>query len=387
MVFISLACVGSCSDLHLAAYMSQPVQQLMRSTSIKEIIPIINVPIETSPDSLDGIYKANESDEDYSSKEKPTVYEMLKEKRVTRNGKTEKSPLESMLQSTLTLNELVPDRQQMTLDRGAKRIVEPLAPGTISFVFKKENMKRDILQPGLFHGHVYSDYATVASPYPYFEKPTKIVSEVHLIVCVHGLDGWDTDLRLVRTYLTLSLPDCHLDFLMSQANQEDTFVDLTQLTNTLVKEILMKLKCTNESAPSKISFIGHSMGCVLIRSAAVHPQLAPYAHKFHTFLSLNGPHLGTIYSSSNLVAMGMWVMQKWKKSKSLQQLRIRDTSDPRQSFLYALSKNCGLNKFKFVLLVSSPQDKYVPYHSSRIELCKAALRDNQPMGKHSPTWK
>jgi hypothetical protein len=27
-------------------------------------------------------------------------------------------------------------------------------------------------------------------------------------------------------------------------------------------------------------------------------------------------------------------------------------------------------------LVASPQDRYVPFHSARIEMCKAALKDN-----------
>ena len=35
----------------------------------------------------------------------------------------------------------------------------------------------------------------------------------------------------------------------------------------------------------------------------------------------------------------------------------------------------GLEYFKNILLIASPQDRYVPYHSARIELCKAALKD------------
>jgi len=35
----------------------------------------------------------------------------------------------------------------------------------------------------------------------------------------------------------------------------------------------------------------------------------------------------------------------------------------------------GLEFFKNILLVASPQDRYVPFHSARIEVCKAALKD------------
>ena len=40
-----------------------------------------------------------------------------------------------------------------------------------------------------------------------------------------------------------------------------------------------------------------------------------------------------------------------------------------------------LESFKNVLLVGSSQDRYVPFHSSRIEICKAAQRDTSPLGK------
>lgn len=40
----------------------------------------------------------------------------------------------------------------------------------------------------------------------------------------------------------------------------------------------------------------------------------------------------------------------------------------------------GLQFFKNVLLVGSLQDRYVPYHSARIEMCKTALKDKQTGG-------
>ncbi|KAG5443286.1 Protein fam135a [Clonorchis sinensis] len=123
------------------------------------------------------------------------------------------------------------------------------------------------------------------------------------------------------------------------------------------------------------------MGCVLVRAALLSPLMKPYLPKLYTFLSLSGPHLGTVYNSSGLVNMGMWVMQKWKKSESLSQLRLRDDPDLRQTYMYKLNASAGLDLFRYVLLVSSPQDRYVPYHSTRIELCRAAVRDSSSLGK------
>lgn len=73
-------------------------------------------------------------------------------------------------------------------------------------------------------------------------------------------------------------------------------------------------------------------------------------------------------------------MQKWKKSGSLLQLCLRDKSDLRKCFLYKLSQKSTLHYFKNVLLCGSSQDRYVPSHSARMELCKAAVRDNSILG-------
>ena len=37
--------------------------------------------------------------------------------------------------------------------------------------------------------------------------------------------------------------------------------------------------------------------------------------------------------------------------------------------------------FRHVLLAGSTQDRYVPWHSARIELCKASIKDNSVTGK------
>lgn len=183
--------------------------------------------------------------------------------------------------------------------------------------------------------------------------------------------------------------------------------------------------------------MGHSLGNLIVRSVLTRPRFKCYLSRLHTFLSLSGPHLGTLYNSSalvntgrcrliseipytvivkvnrilwiNFLLLGLWFMQKWKKSGSLLQLTCRDHSDPRQTFLYKLSKksglwylicsivclfcfwarsscignilsdllSLGLQFFKNVVLVGSLQDRYVPYHSARIEMCKTALKDKQ----------
>lgn len=116
--------------------------------------------------------------------------------------------------------------------------------------------------------------------------------KVHLVVCVHGLEGNSGDLRLIRTYLELALPGARLDFLMSEQNQESTFDDIEVMTEQLIQEIVDHIDAYGLE-PDRISFIGHSLGNLIIRSAVAHANFKPYVSKLHTYLSLSGPHLGT----------------------------------------------------------------------------------------------
>uniref|UniRef100_A0A8C6QAW0 DUF676 domain-containing protein n=2 Tax=Nannospalax galili TaxID=1026970 RepID=A0A8C6QAW0_NANGA len=242
-----------------------------------------------------------------------------------------------------------------------------------SFYQAKEKFKKELK----IEGFLYSDLSVLASDVPYFppeEEEGDLEEGIHLVVCVHGLDGNSADLRLVKTFIELGLPGGKLDFLMSEKNQMDTFADFDTMTDRLLDEIIQHIQLYNLSI-SRISFIGHSLGNIIIRSVLTRPRFRYYLTKLHTFLSLSGPHLGTLYSNSTLVSTGLWLMQKLKKSGSLLQLTFRDNADLRKCFLYQLSQKTGLQYFKNVVLVASPQDRYVPFHSARIEMCKTALKD------------
>ena len=66
-------------------------------------------------------------------------------------------------------------------------------------------------------------------------------------------------MRLVKTYLDLSLPTSNIHFLMSERNRGDTFSGFEKLTENLVQEIFTHLLNFNLK-PARISFIGHSLG-------------------------------------------------------------------------------------------------------------------------------
>nr|XP_012230088.1 PREDICTED: protein FAM135A [Linepithema humile] len=307
------------------------------------------------------------------------VYETVKQTRSPRQNKTAPcSPQRNRDRDRETPYSSVRD---ICLDcyQEGKELLQSTQDDFINFKKCKEEFKRQMS----FSGKIYSDYPTLASTLPYFyvsdENRFFSPDGVHLIICVHGLDGNAADLRLVKTYLELGLSGENLYFLMSERNQGDTFSDFDTMTDRLVAEILHHVGSSGMN-PKKVSFIGHSLGTIIIRSALTRPQLRPLLPRLHTFLSLSGPHLGTLYNTSGLVNAGMWFMQKWKKSGSLLQLAMKDAPDVRRSFMFRLSQKSNLQKFKHVLLCGSAQDRYVPLHSARIELCKAAVRDPTDQG-------
>ncbi|OXB70460.1 UNVERIFIED_CONTAM: hypothetical protein H355_011975 [Colinus virginianus] len=209
----------------------------------------------------------------------------------------------------------------------------------LNFYQAKEKFKKEMK----IEGFLYSDLSVLASDIPYFppeEEEENLEDGIHLVVCVHGLDGNSADLRLVKTFIELGLPSGKLDFLMSERNQTDTFADFDTMTDRLLDEIIQHIQLYNLSI-SRISFIGHSLGNVIIRSVLTRPRFRYYLNKLHTFLSLSGPHLGTLYNNSTLVSTGLWLMQKLKKSGSLLQLTFRDNADLRKCFLYQLSQKTG----------------------------------------------
>lgn len=121
-------------------------------------------------------------------------------------------------------------------------------------------------------------------------------------------------MRLFRNQIAFTYPDSVV--LMSSSNEDRTEGDIIEMGERLATEVksyitsFCPLICL-----AKLSFIGHSMGGLIIRAAL--PHLTEFQDKFYTYMSMSSPHLGYMYSSNKLVDAGMWVMKNWRKSKSL----------------------------------------------------------------------
>ncbi|XP_057501083.1 uncharacterized protein LOC130785064 isoform X3 [Actinidia eriantha] len=217
-------------------------------------------------------------------------------------------------------------------------------------------------------------------------KPQQRGRVLKIVVFVHGFQGHHLDLRLIRNQWLLLDPK--IEFLMSEVNEDKTSGDFREMGLRLAQEVTSFIKKKMDKASRsgslrsiKLSFVGHSIGNVIIRTALAEDIMEPYLRHLYTYLSISGPHLGYLYSSNSLFNSGLWLLKKFKGTQCIHQLTHTDDPDLQNTFLYKLCKQKTLENFKNIILLSSPQDGYVPYHSARIEMCPAAAGDNSKKGK------
>lgn len=163
----------------------------------------------------------------------------------------------------------------------------------------------------------------------------KLKKRVHLFVLAHGFRGNQFDLRMLKGVLSYKYSNSV--FVCSSSNEEMTDGDIEQMGRNLSREVISFLETgDNEKLIGRISFIGYSLGGVIIRSAL--PYLEQYSDKFYTYVSLASPHLGYMFNSSSLIDAGMWVMKKWMNNRCIKQLSLKDNKEIEDCFMFQLSK-------------------------------------------------
>ena len=214
----------------------------------------------------------------------------------------------------------------------------------------------------------------------------------HVWILCHGYQGNSWDLRLFKHQLLLSFPDALI--FLSTSNEQHTEGDIAGMGARLAHEVAALVTEHCADTIGRLSFVGHSLGGIIVRSALLHPVLSPLLPYCHSYLSFASPHLGYLYAESPFLSTGMWLLRKWNKSTCLSQLSLTDSSTLDDTFMYRLSEDNplavagggpgvagGLRWFEHVFLFGSQQDRYVPFHSTRVELCKEAVGDVSVRGR------
>lgn len=173
---------------------------------------------------------------------------------------------------------------------------------------------------------------------------------------------------MIKNNISLTFPEVMC--LESKINEEHTEGNIAQMGQNLAQEINTHINqhCPGNSL-AKISILGYSMGGLISRAAL--PYLLEHKSKMCNFITLSSPHLGYMFNSSTIIDAGMWFLKTWKKSQSLQQLKMGDydsSGNLETCYLYQLSKEKGLEWFKNIIFVSSYQDMYCPFDSARIQM-------------------
>lgn len=225
----------------------------------------------------------------------------------------------------------------------------------------------------IFFPDYQSDSSTGDFPLHSFSYPRGKPKKRHLVVLVHGFGGTSFDVRNLRNQILVEHPEVYV-YSAHTNEEESSDGDILIMGRKLAIEIQAFV---HDYFPGKgldrLSFIGHSMGGLVIRAAL--PLLSDLRRKLHFLVTLSTPHLGYITKSSALVDLGLWVLKKMKNSLSLNQVTMKDNSDPRKCALYTLSQYEGMADFRHVLFLGSFQDTYAPFESARVQLGPDTLAD------------
>ncbi|KAJ8610474.1 hypothetical protein CTAYLR_007762 [Chrysophaeum taylorii] len=206
----------------------------------------------------------------------------------------------------------------------------------------------------------------------------------HLIVMQHGWYASSFDMRLLRAYALLLFPRAIV--LSPQSNEDNTGGSMGPMGQRLAHEVhnFIKHRCGDIADPDpdmgRISFIGHSAGSMIVRTALTSPIFKPYLPKLHAFVSLSSSHCGNMFVPSTIISGGMWALQHLHQSQFMNELQLIDADDMQDSFMYKLSQSKGFEYFRYVVLVGSTQDCYVPMHTAHATIPRPAETDKKGDG-------
>ncbi|KAH8075195.1 carboxylic ester hydrolase [Aureococcus anophagefferens] len=295
--------------------------------------------------------------------------------------------------SEVRIQKLLQPREPAELDgafRELRAASRPGGPRAMLSVFDGAMLADPSLLP-VAASHVFlrrgQKFATSPQPVggiPEFEDQDDDYRGPHLIVMQHGWYASSLDMRLLRAYALLLFPRAIV--LSPQSNEDNSGGSMGPMGQRLAHEVhnFIKHRCDELSDPDpkmgRLSFIGHSAGSMIVRTALTSPIFRPYLSKLHTFVSLSSSHCGNMFVPSTIISGGMWALQHLHQSTFMDELQLIDRDTMNESFMYKLSQAKGFEYFKYVVLVGSTQDSYVPMHTAQATIPRPAEADKKGGG-------
>ena len=159
-----------------------------------------------------------------------------------------------------------------------------------------------------------------SSPAPALHKLSNSTGR-HVWVLCHGYQGNSWDLRSFKNQLSLLFPEALV--LLSAANESHTEDDIGLMGQRLALEVSALVNDHCPDSLGRLSFVGHSLGGLIIRSALTHPVLQPFLPYAHSLITCASPHLGYLYAVNPFLTTGLWFLKKCPQQSS------RATAAPR----------------------------------------------------------
>ena len=183
-----------------------------------------------------------------------------------------------------------------------------------------------------------------------------------LIIIQNGLNGWHKFMSSTKKYLDEHLDNNHIVEISNVNDLWNSWSGLDKMGKNLEKFVYT---CCEKHKPIKISFIGHSLGGLIIRNCIGKLEKNNFFDKIkpNLYVSIATPHLG-VYSISNI----KWYLAKYAIGQTGKELLMEDSEN---IFMEMSKPNTpyidGLNKFnKKILYGNIEGDNTVSFESSCI---------------------
>lgn len=110
--------------------------------------------------------------------------------------------------------------------------------------------------------------------------------------------------------------------------------------------------------------IGHSMGGLVLRLAS---NKISHQDLLYSYVSLGTPHLGYLQGLKLYIRAGLTLFSNIYSNPCLNEISGKDSTQLHETAIFKMSESGSLANFKKIVLVASNRDKYVSWHSARLE--------------------